>query len=102
MTAAMLTAEDRVKAASERLYEAMTHHFGPLDLGAHEPIVKAVAEYGQRSREGDDAKISAASEQMYQAMTHHFGPRDLGAQDPVVKALAEFGQACRAAGPKKS
>jgi hypothetical protein len=102
MTAATMSTEDRVKAASTRLYEAMTHHFGPLDLGAHEPIVKAVAEYGQRSREGDDEKIRAASQQVYEAMTHHFGPRDLSAQDPIVKALAEFGQACRAAGPKKS
>ena len=96
----MLGTEERVKEASQHLYEAMTHHFGPLDLGAHEPIVKAVAEYGQRSREGDDAKISAASQQVYEALTHHFGPRDLGAHDPIVKALAEFGQACREAGPK--
>lgn len=102
MTTAMLGTEDRVKEASQHLYEAMTHHFGPLDLGAHEPIVKAVAEYGQRSREGDDAKISVASQQVYEALTHHFGPRDLGAHDPIVKALAEFGEACREAGPKKS
>jgi len=101
MSTDTLTAEDRVKAASERLYEAMTHHFGPLDLGAQEPIVKAVAEYGKRSRDGDDEGIRVASEKVYEAMTHHFGPRDLGAQDPVVKALAEFGQASRAAGPKK-
>ena len=94
-------AEANVKRASEHLYEAMTHHFGPLDLGAHQPIVRAVAEYAQRNREHDDEGIHAASQHLYEALTHHFGPMDLGAHDPVVKALAEYGNACRAAGLKK-
>lgn len=94
-------AEARVKHASEHLYEAMTHHFGPLDLGAHQPIVRAVSEYAQRNREHDDAAIAAASTHVYEALSHHFGPLDLSAGDPLVKALAEYGEACRAAGLRK-
>lgn len=97
------TAVDReaaVKQASAHLYEAMTHHYGPLDLAAHQPIVKAISEYGQRSREHNDEGVKLASAHVYEALTHHFGPRDLAANDPVVKALAEYGQACRDAGPK--
>jgi hypothetical protein len=92
--------EARVSRAGDHLYEALTHHFGPLDLGAHDPFVLAVAEYGQRSRERDEEGIKAASQRVYEELTHHFGPRDLGAHDPVVVALAEFGKACREAGPK--
>ena len=93
--------EEAVKRASAHLYEAMTHHYGPLDLAAHQPLVKAISEYGQRSREHDEEGIKRASAHVYQALTHHFGPRDLGATDPVVHALAEYGQACRAAGKKQ-
>lgn len=92
--------EAAVKQASAHLYEAMTHHYGPLDLAAHQPIVKAISEYGQRSREHNDEGVKLASAHVYEALTHHFGPRDLGAHDPVVKALAEYGKACRDAGPK--
>ena len=92
------TAEEAVKRASQHLYEAMTHHFGPLDLGAHQPLVLAVSEYATRCREGDEEKVKLASTHVYEAMTHHFGPRDLDAHDPVVLALAEYGAACRAAG----
>ena len=92
--------EDAVKQASAHLYEAMTHHYGPLDLSAHQPLVKAVSEYGQHSRDHDDAGVKRASQHVYEALTHHFGPRDLGANDPVVKALAEYGKACRDAGAK--
>jgi hypothetical protein len=92
--------EEAVKRASAHLYEAMTHHYGPLDLAAHQPLVKAISEYGQRSREHDEEGIKRASGHVYEALTHHFGPRDLGATDPVVHALAEYGQACRAAGKK--
>ena len=99
-TETMSTPEEAVKRASAHLYEAMTHHFGPLDLAAHQPLVKAISEYGQRSREHDEEGIKKASAHVYEAMTHHFGPRDLGATDPVVHALAEYGQACREAGPK--
>ncbi len=94
------SAEEAVKQASAHLYEAMTRHFGPLDLGAHQPLVKAVSEYAQRSREGDEAKISEASTHVYEALTSHFGPRDLDAHDPVVKAISEYGAACRRAGVK--
>ncbi len=101
MTTQTITpAEEAVKRASGHLYEAMTHHYGPLDLAAHQPLVKAISEYGQRSREHDEEGIKRASTHVYEALTHHFGPRDLGATDPVVHALAEYGQACRAAGPR--
>lgn len=93
--------EEAVKRASQHLYEAMTHHFGPLDLGAHQPLVLAVSEYATRCREGDEEKIKIASTHVYEAMTHHFGPRDLDAHDPVVLALAEYGTACRKAGVAK-
>jgi hypothetical protein len=97
-TEAPVNPEQAVKQASQHLYEAMTHHFGPLDLGAHQPLVLAVSEYGQRCREGDDDKIKLASTHVYEALTHHFGPRDLDAHDPVVRAIAEYGNACRRAG----
>jgi hypothetical protein len=92
--------EAAVKQASAHLYEAMTHHYGPLDLSAHEPLVKAISEFGQHSRAHNDAGVTTASAHVYEALTHHFGPRDLAANDPVVKALAEYGKACRAAGIK--
>ncbi len=100
ITQAMNDSEAAVKEASSHLYEAMTHHYGPLDLSAHQPIVKAISEYGQRSREGNDEGVKQASEHVYEALSKHFGPRDLGANDPVVKALSEYGQACRASGVK--
>jgi hypothetical protein len=93
-------AENRVKQASEHLYEALTHKFGPLDMGANQPLVRAISEYGQRSREHDEEGIREASRHVYEAMTHHFGPMDLGAHQPVVRALAEYGQACREAGAR--
>lgn len=91
-------AEESVKRASAHLYEAMTHHYGPLDLAAHQPLVKAISEYGQRSREHDEDGVKRASEHVYEALTKHFGPRDLAANDPVVHALSEYGKACREAG----
>lgn len=94
------TSEDAVHQASTHLYEALTHHFGPLDLGAHEPLVLAITEYGQRCRSNDEEAIQVASKHVYEALTHHFGPRDLGAHDPVTLAIAEYGAACRAAGPR--
>lgn len=97
-TETAIPAEEAVKQASQHLYEAMTHHFGPLDLGAHQPLVLAVSEYAQRCREGDEENIKAASTHVYEAMTHHFGPRDADPHDPVVKALSEYGAACRQAG----
>ena len=90
--------EEAVKRASAHLYEAMTHHYGPLDLAAHQPLVKAISEYGQRSREHDEDGVKRASEHVYEALTKHFGPRDLAATDPVVHALSEYGKACRDAG----
>ncbi len=92
--------EAAVKAASSHLYEAMTHHYGPLDLSAHQPIVKAISEYGQRSREHDEAGVAQASTRIYEALTHHFGPQDHSANDRVVKSLSEYGKACRDAGVK--
>jgi hypothetical protein len=100
MTAPTTDPETTVRHASAHLYEAMTHGFGPLDLGAHQPIVKAIAEFAQRSREHDEAGRETASLHVYEALTRHFGPRDLGAADPVVKALAEYGRACQEAGAR--
>lgn len=97
-TPTMNDTEAAVKQASAHLYEAMTHHYGPLDLSAHQPLVKAISEFGQQSRQHNDEGVTQASAHVYEALTHHFGPRDLGANDPVVKALAEYGKACRAAG----
>ena len=97
-TQIMTPADEAVKQASSHLYEAMTHHYGPLDLAAHQPIVKAISEYGQKSREHDEEGVKAASTHVYEALTRHFGPRDLSANDPVVKALSEYGEACRRAG----
>ena len=54
-------AEGRGSEASQHLYEAMTHRFGPLDLGSHQPLVKAVSEYGTTGRTGDEAQITVAS-----------------------------------------
>lgn len=93
-------AEERIRQASAHLYEALTHKFGPLDLSAHQPIVLAISEYGQRAREHDDEGMSRAAELVYEALTHRFGPLDMGAQQPLVLALAEFGEACKAAGPR--
>ena len=89
-----------VPQASARLSEALTHHFGPMDLAANDPLVIAIAEYGQRSREGNEAAVEAASKHVYEALTRHQGNRDFGAHDPVVIALAEYKDACRAAGSK--
>jgi len=92
------TAETKVQEASQHLYEALTRRFGPLDLGAYQPLVRAISEYGQASRAGDDDRVSTASARVYEALTRHFGPLDLGAQEPIVLALAEYGTACRHAG----
>ncbi|WP_322796435.1 hypothetical protein [Tepidiforma sp.] len=101
-TQTMTDPEEAVKQASAHLYEALTHHYGPLDLAAHQPIVRAISEYGQRCREHDEEGQAVASRHVYEALTHHFGPRDLAANDPVVRALAEYGEACRRAGVRKS
>lgn len=98
MAAATLAADARVKQASQHLYEALTHRFGPLDLGAHQPLVLAITQYGAECRKGNEEEIAAASQHVYEALTHHFGPLDLGAKQPIVVALAEYGEACRAAG----
>ncbi|MCC6381982.1 MAG: hypothetical protein IT304_05700 [Dehalococcoidia bacterium] len=102
MTALSHTPSLNVREASDHLYQALTHHFGPLDLSAGDRVVRAVAEYGQRCREGDEEAIADASRHVYAEMTHHFGRVDFGAHDPVVKALAEYGQACRAEGQRAS
>jgi hypothetical protein len=90
-----------VHEASEQLYKALTHYVGNLDLAANDPLVLAIAEFGQRNREHDDEGIDRASRHVYEALTHHVGPRDLGAQDPFVQALAEYGEACKREGRKQ-
>lgn len=87
-----------VSDASAHLYEAFTRHFGPLDLSAHQPIVKAVSDYAAAARSHDQEKLHTASNEVYVAVTHQFGPRDFGANDPFVVALAEYGAACAAEG----
>ncbi|HEX6031650.1 MAG TPA: hypothetical protein VFY90_09455 [Tepidiformaceae bacterium] len=87
-----------VEQASTHVYEALTHHFGPMDLSAKQPLVRAISEYGQRCREGDEDRIKEASAHIWQELSHHSERLDLGAHDPLVKALAEYGQACRRAG----
>src|SRR5688572_23762714 len=89
-----------VEQASTHLYEALTHHYGPLDLGAADPLVKAISEYGQKSREGDEEGIKEASSHIWEALSHRKERLDLGANDPLVKALAEYGDACRREGVK--
>lgn len=96
MTAPLL--HPSVHEASTHLYEAMTHHFGPVDLSATDPVVRAVTEFGQRCREHDAAGEAVASAHVYEALSHHFGPRDFAANDPLVVALSEYAQACREAG----
>lgn len=91
-----------VEQASARLYEALTHRYGPLDLAAHQPIVRAISDYGQRCREGDEARIAEASSHIWQVLSHHAERLDLGARDPLVMALSEYGAACRAAGSRPS
>jgi len=90
-----------VSDASRHLWEALSHHSVTLDLGAHDPLVIAVATYGQACREHDQAKIDAASKHVWEEMTHHAVTLDLGAHDPFVKALSEYGEACREAGPRQ-
>lgn len=99
-TGTMTDREAAVKQASQALYGAMTHHYGPLDLGAHQPLVKAISEFGAHNRAGDADASARASQHVYEALTHHFGPHDLGAHDPVVVAIAAYGTACREAGPR--
>lgn len=89
-----------IEEASAHVYEALSHRFGPLDLGATDPLVKAISEYGQRCREGDEEAINEASSHIWQALSHRSERLDLGANDPLVKALAQFGDACRRAGVK--
>jgi hypothetical protein len=91
-------AHPTVHQASTHLYEALSHHFGPVDLSANDPIVRAISEFGQRCREHDGAGEAAASAHVYEALSRHFGPRDFAANDPLVVALSEYAQACRDAG----
>lgn len=91
-------AHPSIQQASTHIYEALSHHFGNIDLSANDPVVRAISEYGQRCREHDEEGQHAASAHMYEALSHHFGPRDFGANDPLVIAISEYGQACRDAG----
>ncbi|MCC7366100.1 MAG: hypothetical protein IT303_17175 [Dehalococcoidia bacterium] len=90
-----------VEQASQHLYEALTHHFGNLDLGANDPVVRAISAYGQQCRQHDEEGIVQASKHLWEVLSHHSERLDLGAEDPVVKALSEYGAACRAAGPRQ-
>ncbi len=86
-----------MERARDHLHDALARKFGST-RSASEPLIVAIAEYGQKCREHDEAGMRAASTHVYEALTHHFGPLDLGANQPLVKALAEYGKACREAG----
>jgi hypothetical protein len=89
-----------MERARDHLHDALAHKFGPTRSAA-EPLIRAIAEYGQKCREHDETGMAAASTHVYEALTHHFGPLDLGASQPLVKALAEYGKACREAAAAK-
>ena len=92
------TSPKTLSEASAHLYEAFTHRFGPLDLSAHQPIVRAISDYAAAARSGDEEKQRAASSEIYVAITHQFGKIDLGARDQFVIALSEYGAAAAAEG----
>ncbi len=89
-----------VAEASKHLWEALSHHQVTLDLGAHDPVVRAVSAYGQACREHDALKTSDTSKKIWEELSHHSVTLDLSASDPFVKALAEYGEACRHEGVK--
>ena len=89
-----------VHTASQHLWEALSHHQITMDIGAHDPLVMAIAGYGDACRHHEQAAIDAASRHVWEEMGKHRSTLDLGADDPVVKALAEYGDACRREGPK--
>ena len=45
-----------MRTASARVYEALSHHFGPRDFAADDPFVIALSEYGQACKEAGLAK----------------------------------------------
>jgi hypothetical protein len=87
-----------VKEASKHLWEALSHHAVTLDLGANDPVVRAITTYGQACREHGEEKIAATSKRVWEELSHHSATLDLGAHDPFVIALAEYGDACRREG----
>jgi hypothetical protein len=89
-----------VSEASAHLYEALSHHKGVMDLGASDPLVRAIAAYGQACRAHDEAAVHTASQHVWEELSKHKITLDLGADDPVVWALSEFGEACRREGAK--
>lgn len=96
------TAHPDVKSASQRLWGELSHHSVTLDLGANDPVVRGIAEYGQACRAHDETRIAAASQHLYQALSHRQVTLDLGASDPVVRAIVDYGEACKAEGAKGS
>ena len=84
--------------ASKRLYEALSHHSVTLDLGARDPLVVAIVEYGDRCHAQDDAGRAKASQHIYEALTHRGGKTDFDARDEFTRALAAYGEACWAEG----
>ena len=88
------TAEARFHEASEHLYNALRDAYG-RSLGADQPIVRAISEYGHACRQGAD--VHEASEHVYRALRFHVGGT-WGAHQPIIKALSEYGLACRGLG----
>ena len=89
-----------VAEASKHLWEALSQHKITLDLGAQDPVVRAVSAYGQACREQDAVKTSDTSKKIWEELSHHSVTLDFSASDPMVKALAEYGEACRHEGVK--
>ena len=86
-----LTPRERFRQASEHLYNALRDAFG-RSLGADQPIVRAISEYGAACRRGEDWR--AASEHVHRALRFQLGAA-FGADQPIIQALSEYGQACR-------
>ena len=97
-TLTAMTAEDRFHEASEHLYQAILETYGH-NFGAHQPIIRAIAEYGQACRHGADWRD--ASEHVYTALHFNLGS-GFGANQRIIRALSEYGQACRDAGMAKT
>ncbi len=98
MTATAAPAD--LKSASTHLWEQLSHHSITMDLGAGDPVVRGIAEYGQACRSHEETRIATASRHLYEAMSHRSLTLDLGASDPLVRAIVAYGDACKAEGTR--
>ena len=77
-----------VHTASQHLWEALSHHQITMDIGAHDPLVMAIASYGDSCRKQDQAAIDAASRHIWEEVGKHRSTLDLGAAGPVVSVAS--------------